>query len=185
MITIFTTLFFYLALALAILVTAFYVIPVVSAFYITGGSTFVPTSKEKIEKVLDLVQMEKGSLVVDLGCGDGRFLIAAEKRYGVKAIGYEINITAYLLARLKLILNGSQAKVFWKDFFRADLSSADYIFCYLFPDAFLPLKRKFDKELKPGCTIVSCDYPIEDWHEPEVVSFHAHSKEEKIYIYRL
>lgn len=176
---------FYLILGAALFILLFYVVPVVGAFGFTGGSTFVPTSKKKIQKVLDLVPMRPGSFMLDLGCGDGRFLVAAEKRYDVRAIGYEINPTAYLLARLNIALNRCRARVYLRNFWNADLSEADYIFCYLYPDALSSLKRKFDSELKPGCVVVSADYQIEEWHHPEMVSYPTKVKEEKIFIYRL
>ena len=47
------------------------------------------------------------------------------------------------------------------------------------------LKRKFEEELKAGCVVVSCDYLIEEWREPEIVSYPVNNKEEKIYIYRV
>jgi SAM-dependent methyltransferase len=176
---------FYLAVTAAVLIMVLYVIPVVAAFSLTGGSTFVPTSKGKIETVLDLIPMERGAVVMDLGCGDGRFLLAAERRYGVEAVGYEINVTAYLLARLNILRHRARARVHLKNFRNVDLGRADYVFCYLFPDALGGLKWKFDAELKPGCVVVSCDYPIEEWREPEVASYRANDKEEMIYIYRL
>ncbi len=175
---------FYLVVTVALLVMILYVLPVAGAFFFTGGSTFVPTSKQKIEKVLDLVPMAPGALVIDLGCGDGRFLLAAERRYDVEAVGYDINLTAYLLARLNILYHRARARVYLKNFRKVDLGQADYIFCYLFPDVLRGLKRKFDAELKAGCVVVSCDYLIEEWREPEVVSYPVNNKEEKIYIYR-
>ena len=176
---------FYLTLATALIIMVFYVIPVVGVFHFTGGSTLVPTSKKKIEKVLDLIPMGRGDLVVDLGCGDGRFLVAAARRYGVEAVGYEINLTAYLLARLNIFLHRTNGQVYLKNFWKVDLGAAGYVFCYLYPDGLGSLRRKFDAELKPGCVVVSCDYPIEDWRPPEVVSWPTGGKEEKIYIYRI
>lgn len=176
---------FYFILGLALAIMVLYVVPIVCAYGFTGGSTFVPTSKHKIEKVLDSVTMPPGSLMIDLGCGDGRFLVAAERRYGVNAVGYEINVTAFLLARLNILFNRSRAKVYLKNFWKVDLGEADYVICYLYPDSLSSIKRKFDEELRPGCVVVSCDYLIEDWREPEVISYPMKGKEEQIFIYRI
>jgi ribosomal protein L11 methylase PrmA len=176
---------FYTIIGLALAIMVLYVIPIVFAYGFTGGSTFVPTSKHKIEKVLELVTMPPGSLMVDLGCGDGRFLVAAERQYSVDAVGYEINLTAFLLAKLNILFNRSRAKVYLKNFWKINLGEADYVICYLYPDALSSLKRKFDEELKPGCVVVSCDYLIEDWRSPEVISYPMKSKEEQIFIYRI
>jgi SAM-dependent methyltransferase len=175
---------FYLILALAALIMVFYVLPIVGVYGFTGGSTFVPTSRHKISRVLDEVAMSPGSLMIDLGCGDGRFLVAAERRYDIKAVGYEINVTAFLLAKLYIYFHKSQAQVHLKNFWKVHFGEADYIICYLYPDALSPLRRKFDAELKPGCVVISCDYPIEGWRQPEVISYPVKGKDEQIYIYR-
>ena len=54
----------------------------------------------RVAAFADAVPMKPGQLLVDLGCGDGRVLRMASKRYGVKTIGYEVNWMAYLIARL-------------------------------------------------------------------------------------
>jgi cyclopropane fatty-acyl-phospholipid synthase-like methyltransferase len=61
---------------------------------------YVSTSRAKIAAFIDAVPMSADQTLVDLGCGDGRVLIEAQKRYGVHTIGYEINPVAYLKARL-------------------------------------------------------------------------------------
>ncbi len=52
---------------------------------------FVPTPKDVVNKMLDLAQVKKTDLVYDLGCGDGRIVVAAAKRFGCKAVGYDID----------------------------------------------------------------------------------------------
>lgn len=183
MTTLLGSIVFYAILGLALAIMVLYVVPIVLAYGFTGGSTFVPTSRHKIERVLDTITMKPGALMMDLGCGDGRFLVAAEKRYGVKAVGFEVNPTAFLLARLNILLHGGRAKVYLKNLWKAHLGEADYVICYLYPDALRSLKRKFDDELKPGSVVVSCDYPIEEWRQPEVITYETQRKEETIYVY--
>ena len=52
---------------------------------------FVPTPKDVVNRMLDLAQIKKTDLVYDLGCGDGRIVVAAAKRFGCKAVGYDID----------------------------------------------------------------------------------------------
>ncbi|MGE5818315.1 MAG: SAM-dependent methyltransferase, partial [Deltaproteobacteria bacterium] len=52
---------------------------------------YVPTPQEVVERMLELAQVKKGDVVYDLGSGDGRIVITAAKKYGVKAIGFEID----------------------------------------------------------------------------------------------
>lgn len=66
---------------------------------VTRGALFVSTASLRIKTFLNAVPMETGELLVDIGCGDGRVLRAAHRRYGVKALGFEVNPLAYLTAR--------------------------------------------------------------------------------------
>jgi len=84
--------FFLLLLVLLLLLTVAY-----GAMF---GAPYLPTQKEQIEHAFKLLDLEKDDTVVDLGCGDGRFLLAAKDR-GLKAVGYEINPLLYLIARLR------------------------------------------------------------------------------------
>jgi len=52
---------------------------------------FVPTPQEVVEGMLELAQVKKGDVVYDLGSGDGRIVITAAKKYGVRAVGFEID----------------------------------------------------------------------------------------------
>src|SRR5262249_29757467 len=52
-------------------------------------ANFVPSPPDVVERMLELAQVKKTDLVVDLGCGDGRIVVAAAKKYGCKAVGYD------------------------------------------------------------------------------------------------
>jgi len=52
---------------------------------------YVPTPQEVVDRMLELAQVKKGDVVYDLGSGDGRIVVTAAKKYGVKAIGFEID----------------------------------------------------------------------------------------------
>src|ERR1700733_5446010 len=52
---------------------------------------YVPTPQEVVDKMLEMADVRKGEIVYDLGCGDGRIPIAAAKKFGVKAWGFDIN----------------------------------------------------------------------------------------------
>ena len=96
---------------------------------ITQGALYVSTSRVRIAAFIDAVSMKPGQLLVDLGCGDGRVLRRARKYYSVKAIGYEVNLLAYLsqdsLCRIKRCFH--QTKKFktnvWRLFFEQFLNA--------------------------------------------------------------
>jgi predicted RNA methylase len=165
-----------------ILLITFAILTGLSTFK-TGGALFATTHKSKIEKVLESVAMFPGQVVYDLGCGDGRFLIAAVKKYNVKAIGFEINPWAYVLSKLKVKFWTTNVSIHFKDFWNADLSSADFVFCYLFPDVMERLKEKLSRELKAGAKVISCNFEIPGWRPEEIISASHPVHNDPIFIY--
>ncbi len=117
---------------------------------------FVPTPPEVVDKMLELAQVKKTDLVYDLGCGDGRIVIAAAKKYGCKAVGYDINPDRVKEARANVEKEklGNLVKIEQKDIFTLNLSDANVITLYLLPDLNVKLIPQLEK-LKPGSRIVS------------------------------
>ncbi len=151
--------------------------------FVTGGALFTVTHPSKIERILQTVPMRPGQVVYDLGCGDGRFLVAAYQRYRVRAIGYEINPWAYVLARILIWLKQPPVAVHYKDFWKADLKDADVIFCYLFPDVMDKLRAKLSRELRVGTRVISCNFSVPGWKSDEVVRANHPIHTDPIYIY--
>jgi hypothetical protein len=127
--------------------------------------------------------MKTGQCLIDIGCGDGRVLRKAYKRYGVEAIGYELNLLAYLKAQL-LCLGLKGVTIRWRNFWAADLSAADVIFCYLFPDVMHRLAAKFRGDLKPGTVVVSCNFSLPGFAPDRVLRPGNSLHNDPIYIYR-
>jgi hypothetical protein len=148
----------------------------------TQGALYVSTARVRIETVLDAVKLSPGQQLIDLGCGDARVLRSACRRYGVRAVGYEINLLAYLKAvTLCVFYPGIQLKL--RDFWRADISEADVVFCYLYPDVLERLRRKLDRELKPGATVISGNFPLPGWKPNRVISCDQPLYDSPFYIY--
>jgi len=149
----------------------------------TRGALYVSTSRKRIGAFLDAVPMKAGQVLVDLGCGDGRVLRSARRRYSVSAIGYELNLMAYATARLHCWgMKGVEIK--WRNFWKADLSNADIIFCYLFPDVLQDLCVKLAAELKPGAVVVSCNFALPQWQPYMVLRPEPSLHNDPIYIYK-
>ena len=160
-----------------------YIATTAAVLPMTQGALYVSTARVRIEAVLDAVHMSADQLLIDLGCGDGRVLRRACRRYGVRAIGYEINLLAYLKA---IFLSLFHPKICLKlsDFWRADLSRADVIFCYLYPDVLKRLSAKLHKELKPGATVISGNFPLPGWTPIDVITCEQPLYNSPVYIYR-
>ncbi len=121
------------------------------------GGPWVPSSMQVIYRMLDMADVGPDDTVYDLGCGDGRILVAAAKRYHARAVGIEIDPIRYLWCQLLISVLGlrKQVQIIFGNLFNTDLSEADVVVCYLMPDALSKLENKLKTELKPGKRIVS------------------------------
>lgn len=122
---------------------------------------YVPTPWPVVRKMVELAKMQGDETVYDLGCGDARLLIQAKRTYpAITAIGYELPLGIWLLAKFRVALARLRIDVHMRDFRKADLSDADVIFLYLIPETFAALERKFDAEIRPGTKIISHGFPL-------------------------
>lgn len=131
---------------------------------------FVPTPNDVIDKMLELAKVTKDSLVYDLGCGDGRIVVAAAKKYGCRGVGYDIDPKRVKEARENVRKNGvgHLVRIEQKDIFTLDLSGADVITLYLLPDLNVKLIPQLEK-LKSGSRIVSHDFNMKGVKPDQVV----------------
>lgn len=126
---------------------------------------FDPTSHEVADRMLALAGVRKGDVVYDLGAGDGRMVIAAAKRYGVKAVGFEIDPGLVKLARENIRKQGVEklVEIRQQDFMKSDLSAATIVTLYLSQDGNLALRPRLMNQLKPGARVVSYTFDMADW----------------------
>ncbi|MBM4069455.1 MAG: class I SAM-dependent methyltransferase [Planctomycetes bacterium] len=133
---------------------------------------FVPTPYEVVNKMLEMADVRPGEIVYDLGCGDGRIPVAAAKKYGVRAWGFDIN-PVRVKESLETVANGKVkhlVTIKHADVFELDLSKADVITLYLLPALNVKLIPQLDK-LKPGCRIVSHDFNMEGVRPKREITF--------------
>ena len=161
-----------------------YVLGIALVLPFTQGALYVSTSRAKIAAFIDAVPMRADQTLVDLGCGDGRVLREAQKRYGVHTIGYEINPVAYLKARL-FSFGPHNIKIRRQNFWEADLSSADVVFCYLYPDVMKKLAAKLTADLKPGSVVVSSNFSLPGFVPSRILRLKSSWHNDPMYIYRL
>lgn len=128
---------------------------------------WVPTPEAVVEKMLDLAKVTPNDVVMDLGSGDGRTVIAAAKR-GAQGIGVEFNPDMVNLSKKNAAAAGvgSKATFIEGDLFEADLSKATVITMFLLPSINMKLRPKI-LDLKPGTRIVSNTFTMEDWQADE------------------
>jgi SAM-dependent methyltransferase len=127
----------------------------------TPDVVYVPTPNDVVDKMLEMAQVKKGDVVYDLGCGDGRIVVAAAKK-GATANGYDIAPERVEEAKANVRKNKVEqsAKIFAEDVFTLDLSKANVITLYLLPRLNVRLIPQLEK-LKAGSRIVSHDFDMQ------------------------
>ncbi len=155
----------------------------------TPDVPYVPTTEAAVQAMLKLANVQKTDVVYDLGCGDGRIVIAAAKDFGARGVGIDIDPQRIREAKE----NAQKAKVEDKvrfeegDLFQADFHEATVVTLFLLPTVNEKLRPKLLESLKPGTRIVSNTFDMGQWKpektvtvgDPEEVSFLSH----KLYLW--
>lgn len=125
---------------------------------------FVATPQPVVEKMLEMAEVKSGDVLIDLGSGDGRIPITAAKKYGVQALGVDLNPARIMEANQNAVREKVTDKVQFReqDLFKTDLSKADVITMYLLTSVNMKLRPALMK-LKPGTRIVSHAFAMGDW----------------------
>ena len=126
---------------------------------------FVPLPMKTVRAMLKLAQIKKSDVLYDLGSGDGRTVVEAAKKYGIRAVGIESNPLVYFASKLNVNIRGlgGSVKILREDFFKHNIKEADVVTIYLTPKLNAMLKPKFEKELRKGTRIVSASHEIKGW----------------------
>lgn len=133
---------------------------------------FVPTPQQVVDKMLELANVKKDDFLIDLGSGDGRIPVTAAQRFGVRALGVDINPQ-----RIKEANERAQAAAVTNlvefrqaDLFDTDISQANVLTMYLLPSVNMKLRPKIWSDMKPGSRVVSHAFDMGDWAPEQKVS---------------
>lgn len=127
---------------------------------------YVATPHEVVDRMIDEAKIRPTDIVYDLGCGDGRMVIAAAKKYGTIGVGIDMDPARIREARANAKAAGVDELVTFHvaDMFETDLRPASVVLLYLLPELNRRLKPKFFAELRPGARVVSHDFDMgKDW----------------------
>lgn len=138
-----------------------------------------------VSKMIEAADLKAKDVVYDLGCGDGRLLIAAEKQAKVRATGFEIAPLVYLLAIAKKWLTRSSFSIKFKNLYTANLKKADVIFCYLFPHAMEKLAIKIRKECRKGTRIICHTFHLPSFKPTKIIKRNRKLNLPTIYMYKV
>jgi precorrin-6B methylase 2 len=147
---------------------------------------FVPTPQEVVDKMLELAEVKKDDLLYDLGCGDGRIVVTAAKKYGCRCVGYDVDPKRIKESLENVEKNnvGDLVRIEQEDIFTLDLSKANVITLYLLPSLNVKLIPQLEK-LKPGSRIVSHDFDMRGVKPDKVVNINSENEynEHTIYLW--
>ena len=133
---------------------------------------YVPTTEAAVEAMLKLADVKSTDIVYDLGCGDGRIVIAAAKNFGARGVGIDIDPVRIGEAKENAQKAGVEKLVRFEenDLFKADIHEATVVTLFLLASVNLRLRPKLLQDLKPGTRVVSNTFDMGDWKpDKEVV----------------
>jgi SAM-dependent methyltransferase len=136
--------------------------------FFTAGVPYVPTRPEVMEVMLSLAEIGPKDVVYDLGCGDGRLVIAACKRFGARGLGADLDSNLVARAQAEAQWQGvaDRARFVTEDLFELDLAPASVVMLYLSVEINIKLRPKFLQQLSPGARIVSNRFDMADVWPP-------------------
>ena len=137
---------------------------IIDGFRFERSSIFVPSEDAVIAKMFELAKVTKDDVLFDLGCGDGRILIEAAKKFGCKTVGVEFNPIRFEEAKERLRRSDVDPKLvdlrLGDAFAVPDIERATVVTLYVLPEFMAKVEQKIVPRLKPGTRIVAHDYPM-------------------------
>ena len=119
-------------------------VSVLLGFVVFFGPPYLPTMRRNMDAALDLLELQRGETLLELGAGDGRVLVAAAKR-GVKVVGIELSPVLVLIAWLRTRRYRKQVRIIWGNYFLVKWPPADAIFTFMIPRQMAELDRRVEK----------------------------------------
>ena len=148
---------------------------------------YQPTNDEVVVAMLKLAKVNATDMVYDLGCGDGRIVIAAVKERGARGVCVEIDPQLMALARNNAQKAGvaDRIKFLTQDLFKTDFRDATVVMLFLWPEINLKLRPLLWRDLAPGARVVSHMHTMGDWPPEQRVDIKATDRERVIYLWTM
>lgn len=150
----------------------------------TPDVVYVGSPHDVVAKMLEVAQVKKDDILYDPGCGDGRICVMAAKKYGCKAIGFDLNPVRIRESLENIKRNGVEklVRIERKDIFTVDFSEATVVTSYLLPWMNKKLVPQLQK-MKPGTRIVAHDYSIEGYPPDKTITMTSKQDAVEHFIY--
>ena len=131
---------------------------------------YVPTPMVVVDKMLELANVTNTDILYDLGCGDGRIVITAAKKYGTRGVGIDLEPERIKESKAYAKVAGVMDLVEFRlqDVMKSDFSEATVVTLYLLPESNAILRPILEEQLKDGARVVSHNYHMPDWQAKEI-----------------
>lgn len=133
---------------------------------------YEPSSEEVVRAMIEIAKVGKNDLVYDLGCGDGRIVIAAAQKAGARGVGVDLDPERIKESRENALKANVTDRVhfFQQDLFQTEIGKATVVTLYLWPEVNLKLRPKLFRELKPGTRVVSHSHDMGSWEPDQTIT---------------
>jgi len=146
---------------------------------------YVSTPDQVVGAMLDMARVGPSDVLYDLGCGDGRLVIAAARDHGARGVGVDIDPARIAEASAAARRAGVSGRVSFavRDIFETDFSAASVVAVYLTPELNAKLKPRFLAELKPGSRVVSHEFGVGDWKPADGAIVDVDGRRHQVWLY--
>ncbi len=133
---------------------------------------WVPTPQPVVDRMLELAEVTTKDVLYDIGCGDGRIVITAARRYGNRGVGIDIDPAMVELSEKNAAAAGIEGQVRFiaMDATKADISEATVVTLYLLPESNALMRPLLETQLRPKSRVVCHNYAIPGWEAKEVLN---------------
>jgi SAM-dependent methyltransferase len=133
---------------------------------------WVPTPQPVVDRMLELAAVTSADVVYDIGCGDGRIVITAARRYGARGVGIDIDPAMVEESERAARTAGveRQVRFLGMDATKADISEATVVSLYLLPESNALMRPILEAQLRPKSRVVCHNYSIPGWEAKQALT---------------
>jgi SAM-dependent methyltransferase len=148
---------------------------------------YEPTPRNVVAQMLQLAQLRDADVVYDLGCGDGRIVIAAIKDSGARGVCVDIDPERIREARANAAVAGvlDRMRFLEQDLFLTDIGEATVVMLFLWPEVNLKLRPKLWRELRRGTRVISYVHDMGDWKPQQAIEVQGRIGKRWLYLWTI